>query len=93
MSYHFRLVHSLSERSDYICTFGGNCNQCFTLLSSLSRHVKRHMEIAQPLQNQMNFVENVQSFSAYSPPASFVSSPISSPTSNTSSTTEPAVII
>lgn len=90
MSYHFRLVHSLSERSDYICTFGGNCNQCFTLLSSLSRHVKRHMEIAQPLQNQMNFVENVQSFSAYSPPASFVSSPISSPTSNTSSTTEPA---
>lgn len=54
MLHHFRLLHNLTEKDDYICTFGENCNQHFTLLSSLTRHVKRHR----------NFGENAQTSSS-----------------------------
>lgn len=57
LSKHFKLVHDLHENDYYRCTYG---NECFTYLSSfssLSRHLKVHLQTALP--NSRETVENV----------------------------------
>lgn len=58
MRHHFRFFHNLTEKYTYVCTFGGDCNQCFTLLSTLIRHVKRHMHTTQGNDQQINLAQN-----------------------------------